>query len=307
MRKLALATEGGGVLGLGYLHVVSGIAGANEGGLEAFRFYAGTSAGGHLSVALWLGADVPFLTDMVTNTPWKSFTGSTVGAVLKVWRWPGIYWNKALFSMDYAEQWTKGYIERLGFNPEVTFREASALRDGRDCAIVALSVTEGTPKVFSAKTTPNVPVWKALMASQCIPLVWPPVEIDGHIYYDGGLVQNHPVDLLVERGFAPDECIGMRLDPEEEKPWRRQFPKTFTGILLRLFRILITHSNKSHVPETVWPNIIVVQTPADIGATDFDLTDDQKRRLLLSGKKAWLSYYFFKLLPKARKEGDVDG
>ena len=298
LKKLALALEGGGILGIAYLKVLAGLAGINAGGLESIRLFAGTSAGAHFAVALWLGADIEFLTKMIVETEWKKFTGRFPNLFL-------LYWRKALYSREFAETWTKQYIYELGFVPEVTFEEASRLRHGKDCCVVALSLTTEEPVVFSAKTTPNVPVWKAVLASQCIPGVWAPVEINGEMFYDGGLLWNHPVDLLLEAGYKPEECLGIRLDPEKSPKKFRSFPKTFTGIAIRIFKILMTHANKSHVPKKLWPDhIIVVKTPSGIGATDFDLNEIDKKRLLRRGSDAWLDFYFNWTLKNGRDRSD---
>ncbi|MEE4178460.1 MAG: patatin-like phospholipase family protein [Bacteroides sp.] len=50
----------------------------------------------------------------------------------------------------------------------------------------------------------------AVTASSSIPVVFPPVEIDGEYYLDGGIINNFPVDLL------RDDCetlIGINVNP----------------------------------------------------------------------------------------------
>ena len=51
---------------------------------------------------------------------------------------------------------------------------------------------------------------QAIKASSSIPVVFPPVDIDGHQYLDGGIVNNFPVEPLV------DQCktiIGINVNP----------------------------------------------------------------------------------------------
>ncbi len=51
---------------------------------------------------------------------------------------------------------------------------------------------------------------QAIKASSSIPIVFPPVEIDGCLYLDGGLVNNFPVEPLVD---ICDTIIGINVNP----------------------------------------------------------------------------------------------
>lgn len=60
---------------------------------------------------------------------------------------------------------------------------------------VAASIEEAAEHWFD-----EGPLVPALLASSAIPGLFPPVEIGGRHYYDGGLVNSVPVDRLVEAG-----------------------------------------------------------------------------------------------------------
>ena len=47
----------------------------------------------------------------------------------------------------------------------------------------------------------------ALLASACLPLLFPAIEIDGEAYWDGGYSSNPPVRPLIEAGCPPDVLI----------------------------------------------------------------------------------------------------
>lgn len=54
----------------------------------------------------------------------------------------------------------------------------------RELLITAVDVDTGEPRVFDRAG--SVPLIDAVRASCAVPLVWPPVEIEGHRYMDGG-------------------------------------------------------------------------------------------------------------------------
>ena len=54
----------------------------------------------------------------------------------------------------------------------------------------------------------------ALLASACLPTLFPAVEIDGEPYWDGGYASNPPLRPLIEAG-APSDVILVRTTPFE--------------------------------------------------------------------------------------------
>jgi NTE family protein len=85
----------------------------------------------------------------------------------------------------------------------VTFRD---LRErGRPLRIVATNVDRRTLRLFSDKTTPDMPVSDAVVASMAMPFVFKPWRIDGMRHVDGALVSNLPVWTFdEERQLFPD-------------------------------------------------------------------------------------------------------
>ena len=71
--------------------------------------------------------------------------------------------------------------------------------------IVATDLNQGEPHVFT-----EGPLAKIILASSSIPILFCPVEIDGHTYVDGGLFRNFPVTAIRE---DCEEVIGMNLGP----------------------------------------------------------------------------------------------
>ena len=62
---------------------------------------------------------------------------------------------------------------------------------------VAASIERTAEKWFS-----EGPLIDALLASSAVPALFPPVEIAGEHYYDGGLVNSIPVDRAVKLGAS---------------------------------------------------------------------------------------------------------
>ena len=57
------------------------------------------------------------------------------------------------------------------------------------------------------------PLIRPLMASTCIPVVFDPIEVDGRLYIDGGLLNNFPAEVLTGQC---DKIIGSHCNPIDE-------------------------------------------------------------------------------------------
>lgn len=77
---------------------------------------------------------------------------------------------------------------------------------------VASNMTKKQRHVFSGGSLGD-----AVRSSMSFPIVFQPVNIDGDLYYDGGIYDNFPVDVM-RRDFAPGIMIGVDVSTKEVGP-----------------------------------------------------------------------------------------
>jgi NTE family protein len=85
-------------------------------------------------------------------------------------------------------------------------------------------------------------LFEVIMASSSIPLVFQPVEIDGQLYVDGGILDNLPVSPLVGQ---VDYIIGINVMPDT--PVEKKSIKTVFGIVQRCFDLSILANTRPSV------------------------------------------------------------
>lgn len=83
-----------------------------------------------------------------------------------------------------------------------------------------------------------------LLASAAIPGVFPPVEIDGHVYLDGGVINNTPLRPAVREGA--DEIFLVLTDAAEPHPLEK--PRNVIDVMTRVADI---HTHQSMARELV--------------------------------------------------------
>jgi NTE family protein len=137
--------------------------------------------------------------------------------------------------VDAMRQSAKGLsqdqINPLGLNPlravlDELLDPSAFSKEGAPLLIVATTrVRTGEARLFQgAEVTASV-----LLASACLPQLFPPVEIEGEPYWDGGYASNPPLRALIEAG-APADLLIVRTMPIE----RPDTPTSAAGLADRI-------------------------------------------------------------------------
>jgi NTE family protein len=105
--------------------------------------------------------------------------------------------------------WSPYQLNPIGFNPLRNLLEAQVNFDNVNCCeavavhVTATNVQTGQARIFSrGQVTVD-----SVMASACIPQLYPAVEIDGQFYWDGGFSGNPALQPLVDSAASADIII----------------------------------------------------------------------------------------------------
>ena len=160
--KLGLTLSGGSVKGAAHLGVIDRI---HEIGLKP-EIISGSSAGALMGACYASGLGEEETLDFFTKTP--MFQYNTVSPL-----------SAGIFS-------TEKYIPLFEKIFPATFEELEI-----PLIVCATNIETGMPRYFSSGD-----LIKPILASCAIPLIFSPLEIDGELYIDGGIVDNYPVEVL---------------------------------------------------------------------------------------------------------------
>ncbi len=114
----------------------------------------------------------------------------------------------------------------------------------------------------------NGPLAQAVRASMAIPGVFTPVELDGRVLADGGMVQNVPVETVLAMGADAVIAVELRLPPGDVKELG-----TLTGVLTRAVDVMITQ-NEHH-------SLALAKATVTIAMNGFAATDYSRVRELV--------------------------
>lgn len=196
MAKRGLVLGGGGITGIAWeIGVLAGLAEAGVDLTDA-ELIVGTSAGSVVGALVASGAPLPEL----YGAQLREVTGDEISARFRPLDMLRFFYAALWPGSDETARRRMGRMAlRVSGGSDVLRRGVMQSRLGdrtwpeRDLLITAVDAESGEPRVFDR--TSGVPLIEAVRASCAVPLVWPPVEIDGHRYMDGGMRSSANADL----------------------------------------------------------------------------------------------------------------
>lgn len=191
-----LVFEGGGVKGVAY----GGAAAALEetGELAGVTGVAGTSAGSQVAALLAAGYTGRELIGALVSIDFGELTDTSGNGVKDLER---LFTRFGFFKGDALEARIDELLSARARVRNVTFAQLYALTRIR-LRIPATCVTNASLVWFDHTSAPTLPVARAVRASSAVPFFYAPVQIDGRLYVDGGLLRNLPVDAFA--AMPPD-------------------------------------------------------------------------------------------------------
>jgi NTE family protein len=214
--KLGLVLEGGGALGLAHIGVIQY--------LEEHRiptsYIAGTSMGGLVGGVYATGRNASEVRDMVKAVNWDQvISGQTPFDELSYRRKQDArdYPSTLEFGLHQGLQFPSGFNsgQQVDLILDQVALPYSQLKSFDDLPIpfacVATDLVTNSEHVFRSG-----PLDLALRSTMSLPGIFSPVRFDGHIYVDGGLLNNIPVSVAKEMGA--DVALGIHLETAPLKP-----------------------------------------------------------------------------------------
>ena len=216
---VTLALQGGGALGAFSWGVldrlldesrlrIAVVSGASAGAMNAAMLAQGLATGGpaeakRLLEAFWRRAAVasgsPDLDDVECLWPFLGLLGVVTDAL----RHAAVSLPPPRFA-PHGPNPLRGVLDGL-FDPS-----ALGQPNAPTLVVSATRVRTGEARLFwGTEITAEV-----LLASACLPQIFPPVEIEGELYWDGGYTANPPLRPVIEAG-APSDVILVPTRPRE--------------------------------------------------------------------------------------------
>jgi NTE family protein len=214
--KLGLVLEGGGALGLAHIGVLQWM----EENRIPVSYVAGTSMGGLVGGIYATGRSPAEVREITNGINWDDvLRGQTPFQDLSFRRKQDAHEvpNSLEFGLRKGLQFPGGFntgqqVSLILDRVALPYSELTSFNDlPIPFACVATDLVSGKPHVFRSG-----PLSLALRSTMSLPGIFTPVRDGDHIYADGGLLNNIPIDVAKEMGA--DIVIGIHLETEPISP-----------------------------------------------------------------------------------------
>lgn len=272
--KLGLALSGGGALGLAHIGVIQYfeehhipidyVAGTSMGGLVGGFYATGMDSAqmkdfvDHADWDAWLNPVTPF-TDQpaVEKQPWNRSAGDIVLRFGHHFSLPAGLNSGERLSLVLSHQ-TMAYAGLASFDDLPTpFR------------CVATDLISGQPVVLA-----NGPLGKALRATMSLPAIFTPVNWEGKVLVDGGLVENVPVEAVRDMGSGTVIAVTLRSAP----PKATQL-KSLLDVLRQTISVSIAQNERRSL---ALADIVIEVDTSSFSSSDYSQAD----AMIAAGYKA---------------------
>lgn len=182
-----LVLSGGGIQGLAYIGLVRYLEEINY--ISKIEKFAGTSAGALGCLMVVLGYTSNQMEDLVVNLDFKSFSEKEEISLISLIENYGISSGKKIDDLF------RIIIKKKMGNPNITFKELYE-KTKKELNILVSNLSLGKYDVLNHINSPDMSVYLAVRLSLNIPFLFKPIEYNGCLYVDGGVMNNYPIKIF---------------------------------------------------------------------------------------------------------------
>ncbi len=242
--------------------------------LSTVKKIIGTSVSSYIALFLAIGLNLRKIKAIFENVNFGDFQEFDVKLLL------------SKFGLDEGNKFMsffKATMITLGINPNITFKELEGIAK-YEIVIVGTNINNSKAVYFSAKDTPDMLVTTALRISGGYPFAFTPVEIDGDLYADGGLVSPIASELIEKKD--KNKTLGIAL----HRGFSRYQSSDLQGFGYGIISCMVDSLLDSKLLNL--KHYIIISYP--LNSMDFQVDKEEKNKMAEFGKeraKEWLEKF----------------
>ncbi|MFN0276291.1 MAG: patatin-like phospholipase family protein [Chitinophagales bacterium] len=296
-----LVLKGGGVKGIAYVGALHEL--EKVGMLGGIERVAGTSVGSLVAGMVCAGYNADEIEKLMFNMKFEKFKSG-----FNPFR---LFTHYGLYSGNYILRFIHDFMNAspMKLQPGATFYQMQKA-GCKNLYVFSCNLHKHIVEEFSVDTTPHAVVADAIRASMSIPIFFKAWQFPNgipnkDIYVDGGIVYNYPLTFFDGSRFNTYEhenldSLGLYLNARiNNKEAKLGFSTPIFFMKQLLESLLDTQNFIMHEDKEEMRRSILID---DLGfpATDFNITDSNKRKLVESGRQAVKTY-----LEKKKQQQEV--
>jgi NTE family protein len=308
--RIGLVLAGGGALGMAHVGVLKVL----EEQRVPIAFVAGTSMGSIVGAAYATGQTVGDMEQVLIESDWDQIFSDSVARDeiafrSKTGRNREIYGDTKISLSDGKLVTPFGAVQGQRLLPvlQTLYRNAPPSPADFNKFRIPLRVVAADIETGEAVVVSKGDLATAVRASMSVPGVFAPVEMDGRMLVDGGIVNNLPMDVV--RGMGADRLIVVELNADLKKKEDLTSPLSTSGQIISL---LLAQNSAIQKKTLTKRDILIEPVLKGYSAVDFGkaaelikLGEEAARRVLPQLKRLGVSERQYERF-KTRREAAVE-
>ena len=279
-----LVTQGGGILGIAHLGVATIL--KEYGIYQQIKYFAGSSVGAIMSGLFACRIDPQRIEKLLFKTKIGFFDLSPLISILSNITKPFTSFEK---NFGYANSIELKLFYQILLkifigDPHITFAQVYERYDSF-LIVTATDIGQQSTVYYSPDTSPEMSIAEAVRRSAAAPPVFSPISENGHLYADGGLTDNYPIEKLYEY-LRPEEVFGVRLIPNKYPSIPNTVPSNFHQYMNTISEMMV----RNLMNLGCYENSILVNT-GDISPMNFKISREEKLFLFRQGQSAAIEFF----------------
>ncbi|QKE50515.1 putative lipid hydrolase [Faustovirus] len=281
-----LVFEGGGVLGVSYCGALEELHRLNI--LKNITGFAGTSVGSIVAALLACGASYNFIKSELMGLNLAKLTDYTND--YKIVNFMNLINQYGLCKGDKLYNWITDMLYKLTGREKITFNDVKKLY-GTDLYITGTNLSRRSVVYFHHSTHPDMCVRDAIRISTSVPGIFTPVNYNGELMVDGGVIVNLPINVFIKQGdhSAKNTLAFMFIHSDIET--RPIAP--IAGAIDYFWAVAETALNTNY-KQYMHPDDYARTVKIDVGnisSMNFNITTEQREFLVSQGRESVRSYF----------------
>lgn len=262
-KKTILVMAGGGIKGFVFIGVIKYLEEINI--LKNINTFIGTSIGGYYSILLSIGYRYNEIYSFIKSF---DFTMSTSFDITNFFQ------NYSVDNCDNFIFVFKKLVERKNINYDITLLDLYK-KTKKKIVLVTTCLNTKKPEYISFETYPEMPLYIAMRMTTSIPLFYPPIKYNNKLYFDGGLIDNFPIDYVKDQ---LTETIGINIISSISESSNIDNIKDY---ILNIMDIFFIVSNKYN--DDIYKNIVYNIPVNKKNPIDMSISIEEKKQLVRDG------------------------
>ncbi len=158
--------------------------------------YISVSAGAMLSVLFGVGYKPNELNNFFLQFNFEKLINPSVESLLE---------HRGLDEGEIKKVALQHLLKKKNINPEINFKEFYE-QFNKKLTFIGSNITKNKLEIINYETYPDLPIWKGMLITSALPILFEPIILDDQYIIDGGVFDNYPIDL-----FFDETILGINL------------------------------------------------------------------------------------------------